>query len=156
LPSWRLGSVKLGAAWPEPTALPAFFPPLVNSTAATTAPTKTTTTTATTVLPDLRVRASLDVDRALHVRMDVAVVVELPRRRRRELVVLFGRPGERVLLVERVAAPRVGGDVHVVGDGVLVVEVDDDGAVGLQVQRLLLEVDVLSHEVGARAVAARR
>src|SRR5581483_8425331 len=140
LPSCRLGRLKSGASRPARVAL-VDVPPLVNSTAATTAPTRTTTTTATIVLPDTRVRVSLDVDRALHVRVDVAVVVELPGPRRRELVVQFGRARHRVLLVKRVVAARVGRDVDVVGDGVLVVEVDDRRAVRLQVQRLLLEVD---------------
>src|SRR5205807_3544170 len=128
LPSWRLASVKLGAASPS-AARPAFFPALVSRTAATTAPTRTTTTTATIVRLDTR--DSLDVDRSLHVRMDVAVEVELPGRRRRELVVRLRGPRGRVLLVQRVVPALVGGDVDVVGDGVLVVEVDDDRAVGL-------------------------
>src|SRR5437764_11564325 len=106
LPSWRLESVKSGAASP-PAALPVFFPPLVSSTAATTAPTRTTTTTATIVRLDTR--DSLDVDRALHVRVDIAVVVELPGRGGRELVVLLCRPVGRILFVEGVAPAFVGG-----------------------------------------------
>src|SRR4051794_32878517 len=112
LPSWRLASVKLGAAAPS-AARPAFFPPLVSRMAATTAPTRTTTTTATIVR--LETRDSLDVDRSLHVRMDVAVEVELPGRGRRELVVRLRGTRDRVLLVERVAPAFVRGDVHVVG-----------------------------------------
>src|SRR5205085_7325197 len=137
LPFWRLGRVKLGAASP-----PAFTvvrpPPLVSSTAATTAATKTTTTATTAVLPDTRVRASLDVDRSCHVRVDIAVVVELLGSRCRELVVLLGGPADRILLVERVVAAGICGDVDVVGNaGVLVVEMDHDRAAGLEVQRLL-------------------
>src|SRR5438477_1404484 len=152
LPSWRLGRVKLGASSPAPAVLPAFFPPLVSSTAATTAPTRTTTTTATIVRLDTR--ASLDVDRSLHVRVHVAVEVELPGCGRRELVVLLRGSTDRVLLVERVAAAFVGRDVDVVRDRVLVVEVDDDRAVGLEVQGLLLEVDVLRREAGGEASGA--
>src|SRR5205823_9676904 len=83
-------------------------------------------------------------------RVDVAVEEVAPGRRGRELVLQRRRTGQRVLPEHRLRAGLVGGDVDVVGDAVLVLEVDGDGRLGVELQDLLVELDALGRQVDGR------